>query len=477
MPPRQSRLLKRLLIALGAALVLAILALAIAWFLLPEYSKSELERSASNALGMQVTIGGGVKVRLFPSVGVTLEDVRIRNHGAEWLAAQETRIGIEWVPLLHRQIKIARVGLMHVTLTLEQGRDGKFNFEGSSASTSMLPPFDSDDVSLADVTVLYTDRQNGNQWRAGPCDVQASRLTMLDMPATDLMKGLVVTAKLSCRQIQTRKLLMTDVKFALEGKQSLFEFKDITMQAYQGHGSGEVLANFSGRVPTYRVHYLLSRFRIAEFWKTLSEQKIGDGLMDFSTDLTVNGYTVREMTQSSVGTASLRGSDLTLAIGDLDRELSRYESTQNFDLIDVGAFLVAGPLGVAVTKGYDYARVLGSGGGSSEIPMLVSEWQIERGVALAKDVAMTTKKNRLALHGSLDFVGDRFQDVTVALVDEHGCARVKQNVRGPFAKPDVEKPNVLVSVTGPVRKLLMRAKHLVGGRCDVFYEGTLPPPK
>jgi AsmA protein len=182
------------------------------------------------------------------------------------------------------------------------------------------------------------------------------------------------------------------------------------------------------------------------------------------------------MTQTSTGTASLQGSNLTLAIGDLDHELSRYESTQKFNLIDIGAFLVAGPLGVAVTKGYDFSRVLGSAGGSSEIPTFISEWQIDRGVAQAKDVAMTTSKNRVAMHGALDFVGDQFQDVTVALVNEHGCVRVQQNVRGSFAKPDVEKPNVLVAVTGPVRKVFKKAKHLVGGRCQVFYAGSLPPP-
>lgn len=473
----RSKTLKRLLIALGGVLVLAILGLAVALFLLPQYSKSQLERAASDALGMQVTIGGGLKVRLFPSIGVTLQDVRIRSQGTEWVAAQEAKMGIDLMPLLRRQIRISWIRLTHVALTIEQARNGKFNFEGPSSAAGMLPAFDLADVSLADVTVLYTDRQNGNQWRAGPCDVQSSRLQMAAAQAAELMNGLVITAVVSCEQIQTRRLLMTDVKFALDAKQALFEFRDIKMRAYEGRGSGAVHADFSGRVPTYHLHYVLSSFHVEEFWKTLSEQKIGEGVMDFSTDLTLGGYTVREMTQSSVGTASLRGGNLTLAIGDLDRELSRYESTQNFDLIDVGAFLLAGPLGVAVTKGYDYARVFGSGGGSSEIPTFISEWQIERGVARATDVAMTTKENRLALHGSLDFVADRFQDVTVALVDEHGCVRVQQNVRGPFAKPDVEKPNVLVSVTGPVRKLLKQAKHLVGGRCDVFYAGALPPPK
>jgi hypothetical protein len=35
----------------------------------------------------------------------------------------------------------------------------------------------------------------------------------------------------------------------------------------------------------------------------------------------------------------------------------------------------------------------------------------------------------------------------------------------------------LVSTTGPVRTLFKQAKHLLGGHCKVFYEGSLPPPQ
>ena len=316
--------------------------------------------------------------------------------------------------------------LTHVTLAVEQGRDGKFNFEVPSSAGSSRPEVDPMDVSLADVALVYTDRQNGNEWRAESCDMQSGRLQISAAKTADLINSLAITGAASCKQIQTRKLALSDVTFKLDAKQGLFEFKDITMRAYDGRGSGDVHANFTGHVPSYRVHYVLASFRIEAFWKNFSQKKIGAGLMNFSTDLTLSGYTVRELTASSVGEASLRGSHLTLATGDLDGELSRYESTQEFSLIDVGAFLVAGPLGVAVTKGYDFARVLGGTGGSSEIPSLTSEWHIEHGVALAKDVAMTTTKNRIALKGALDFVNDHFQDVTVALVDKQGCVRVSR---------------------------------------------------
>ncbi|MHB8910625.1 MAG: hypothetical protein ACYDAA_17265 [Syntrophales bacterium] len=91
---------------------------------------------------------------------------------------------------------------------------------------------------------------------------------------------------------------------------------------------------------------------------------------------------------------------------------------------------------------------------------------------------MATKLNRIALRGKINLVDERFDDVTMALIDARGCARVKQKIHGPLQKPVVEKPNVLVSFAGPALNLLKQARDLVtGGTCEPFYTGSVPAPK
>ena len=91
---------------------------------------------------------------------------------------------------------------------------------------------------------------------------------------------------------------------------------------------------------------------------------------------------------------------------------------------------------------------------------------------------MATKQNRIALQGGLDLVGNRFDGVTVALIDEKGCAIVRQQIRGTFQNPVVEKPNVLESLAGPALRLLKKGNELLGGgRCEVFYAGSVTAPK
>ena len=177
---------------------------------------------------------------------------------------------------------------------------------------------------------------------------------------------------------------------------------------------------------------------------------------------------------------SLSGMSLILVGADLDKEIWNYKSSQNFNLIDMCAFLFAGPMGLAASKGYELARLGQQNGGSTQIRTMVSKWKVEKGVAYAKDVAMATRENRLALQGGLDFVNDEYDDAIVALIDSSGCAKVRQKIRGPFSKPVVEKLGVLASLAGPLRELLSKARALFPGtreRCEVFYSGSVAPPK
>jgi AsmA protein len=214
---------------------------------------------------------------------------------------------------------------------------------------------------------------------------------------------------------------------------------------------------------------------VDDLFQSLVPGKVGEGVLDFTADLSMRGRSAIELTRTAQGEASLRGKNLEIAIGNLDEKLSHYESSQNFNLVDVGAFFIVGPLGTVATKGYNFASIFQGAAGKTEIRVLVSHWKVVNGVAQAQDVAMATKENRVAMKGALDFVNRDFNDVTVAILDHRGCARVEQKVRGSFSKPEVAKPNVFASMTGPITSLIRKATKLMGAKCEVFYDGAVQP--
>ena len=68
--------------------------------------------------------------------------------------------------------------------------------------------------------------------------------------------------------------------------------------------------------------------------------------------------------------------------------------------------------------------------------------------------------------------------MTVVLIDAKGCIRAQQHIHGDFKKPVLEKPSTLKSLAGPVARLLKKLGSLFpGGECDVFYAGSVAPPK
>jgi hypothetical protein len=63
------------------------------------------------------------------------------------------------------------------------------------------------------------------------------------------------------------------------------------------------------------------------------------------------------------------------------------------------------------------------------------------------------------------------------VVDGKGCATTRQKISGSFLKPEVENVNVFKTVAGPVLRMFTQAKKLLGEKCEVFYAGSVLPPK
>jgi uncharacterized protein involved in outer membrane biogenesis len=470
----------KIILLIGGGLVglLVLVAAGVHFFVDVNAYKPRLEIAASEALGMEVKIGGSLGVDLFPGFHLTLGDVHLRNRGADLASAKAVSLKIALIPLLHQEVRIEKIRLKSPTIFLEKGADGNLNIGVPGQPGESFPALNLGTVSFTDGTLRYTDDKSGSGFEVGHCDLAMRQFRLVPGKSTELLKLISFTAQLACADIHGKDIAVSGLKVSVAARGGVFDLKPVTMHVFGAQGSGNIRADFSGAFPHYHANYSLPQFRIEELIKTLSPDKVAEGLMNFSANLTMQGRTADEMKRTADGTFLLRGENLTLDGRDLDRELSRFASSQNFSLVDVGAFFLAGPVGVVVTKGRDFARVLQGSGGTSTIRMFVSDWKVEHGVAQAQDAAMATNENRLAFKGKLDFVNERFIGVTMALVDAKGCAMVQQKISGAFLKPLVEQPNVLKSLAGPALKVFRKARDIFpGGECEVFYAGSVAAPK
>lgn len=467
--------LKRVILVVAALLLLASMALRL--FLDAGAYRAGLEAAAGEALGMEVAIEGRLEISLFPGLHVTLGDVHVRRGGTDLASVGEVGLGVPLLSLLQRELRIETIGLKRTGIFIERGRDGRFNFENTEAAKGGLPALQLARLKLSDGTVSYRDRQSGEEMEAAACRLDVARLQLLAGSGSDFMKNLSLAAEIACAEVRIGRVAASDLKASLAGGEGVFELSPVTMRLFGASGSASAQADFSGDLPLYHIRYTLPRFRIEDLFRTLSPQKVAGGTMDFSADLSLQGKDVQGMKRKMEGRVVLAGENLTFHGGDLDQMLSRIESSRNFGLVDAGAFFLAGPFGLMVSKGYDFASIFHGAEGSSRIDRLVSDWKVRRGVAQAQDVAMATSRNRLALRGHLDFVRERFEGITVAQVDSRGCVMVQQKIDGAFGNPEVEKPNVLESLASPAIQLLKKGMDLLSaGECEVFYAGSVAPP-
>jgi AsmA protein len=467
----------RVLIAVAAILVLIALGALLGRSLLGANVQSRLEADASEALGMDVRIGGPVALRFFPKLHVTLKDVRITNHGAQVAAAEEAQLGIELRSLWGKDLKLREVRFQGAKITIKRDKSGHLNIDRAPKPDTSSPAADIASVSFAQSSFLFSDAQSGKDFAADNCSLELHDLQLAPGTSTGVMKTLSFAGDLACEQLRTKSLTASAVKAAVHGRDGIFKLDPITLKIFGGQGQGTVAADFTAPESLYRIHSTVAKLQIADFSKSALPEKLGQGTLEFAANLTMRGTVKNGVIRTASGDAALHGDNLVLDIGDLDKEFSRYESTQNFNLLDVGAFFLAGPIGLAVTKGYDYARILKKSAGRTTIRTLASTWRVEHGVAEAQDVALATAENRVALKGGLNFVSDSYEDVTIALIGPKGCVRVEQKIHGAFRDPQVDKPNVVTAVAGPARKLINKGRSLLGAKCSVFYSGVVASPK
>ena len=464
-------------VALAVVAGLALLAAALRYGLDAGVFKERLEAEASRALGMELRIGGPLSFTVRPGLALTLGDVHIRNRGVEVAMAKQATLGVEALPLLSGAVRITSLALSEPRLTIERALDGRFNIEAADMAKAVLPALSWPRVSVSGASLTYADKRWENPIDAVDCRIDMQDLRASSASLAKWVNDASFTADVACGEFRHGAVKVSDLKFKADAKHGVLEFKALTARAFDAPGTGQFVADFSGAQPSLRLDCTFKQLPIEALFKALSLPPAATGRVDFVASLSTQGRNGPELRQALAGRVTLRGRQLTLNGRNLDETLSRFESSQRFSLVDAGAFFIVGPLGLVLTKGYDFANIYRGTGGTSAIQTLVSDWKLEHGVARAQDVAMATAKYRIALHGGLDVVHERFDDMSLALVDAQGCAAVQQRISGTFQKPVVEEPNLLRSLAGPALSLLRKARDLLPGTaCSVFYAGSVPAP-
>ena len=473
---------KKVLFITTGVITLVVLAGILALLLNIKAFKPQVEAAASAALGMDVRIKGRMGIAFFPGFGLSLKNVSLRNRGLDAVTIEQMRIGLKLFPLARFQIKITEVGLVKPVFSIVRFKNGMFNLE-KPGPTSWEKLAAVKNMAISQGSLVYTDETSGEKIEVGGLDLSIRNLDSGGTDSSQFFKNIAFTVDARCKTLKIYNFTLTNLVMRAAGEKGIFDINPVSMDIFGGTGNGSVHVDVTGPSPHYRVICRLNRARIEDLLHLYSLKKIPpktiEGPINFSADLTAMGKSADELKRSLNGDLSLNGENLMLYSIDIDALIMKYERSQNFNLVDVGAFLLAGPIGPVLTKSYNFARLYEeSQGGKGIVRKLVSVWKVKNGIAEARDVALASKKQRIAMKGGLNFINEQFVDVTVAVLDKRGCAVYSEKVHGPFREPQIEKESIFKSIAGSVLNPLKDAwKFIQGKECTVFYSGSVAQPE
>ena len=456
-----------------------------AWFDINSW-KSNIEKAASRATGIEVTIKGKIGVTRWLPPSVVINDLQFRVRGDAIVNVEAVRLSsLELVPLLRGRLRVSACELAGLVITVVKDADGRFNFESASETAAAdtgagpaVPALVAARLSVRRGTYTYADRATGE--RADVEGIEADVRDFAVSPAgKEILRAFSFAGSVECETVRRRAFTMTKLKSPITAEKGRFALDAATMELFGDKGAGTFVAYVSLSAPRYEITVKVPRCRAELFLEGLGKKKLLGGDAALELHLLATGRNERELKRSLSGDVSLRGDGLVSYDMDVDQLVAKVEKTRRFSLIDVGAFFIAGPLGTVATKGYDFARVYQqSQAGHGTLDRLVATWKIKDGIAEAADCALATKRNRVAFVGKIDLLQESYQGAVVTVLDDKGCSRFSQRLSGPIAKPTLLTMSTFQKLAGPIVGLFQRARRSLApnAECEVVYHGSVKQP-
>ncbi len=282
--------------------------------------------------------------------------------------------------------------------------------------------------------------------------MEINKASFLKIPTMDLMLDL------SCA-----KENQLNIGFSISGHKAKNE-------------NGNLFLNFGKEDNEYTLGYTIQDLSVEPLLKRYIDKKWMTGNLDLDLQLITKGPTWSKVKDNLSGTIKITGDSLLLYGLDVDAMLKKYEKSQKFNLVDLGAFMVAGPVGPVLTKGSDFAQLMTINLDTAQRTSIQSfhgHLKLNDGQLSSEDVAFATTQNRIAFDGKVDLKHDTIPGITIAVVDKNGCSLMDQRVYGKTSKLKAGKLNVTKTLLGPVINF---ANAVVGNDCKPVYTGKVKHP-
>jgi AsmA protein len=131
-------------IVVGLVVLVIALLLIVPQFIDIQKYKPEIEKQASQATGRPFTIGGDLRLSLFPWAVIGLSDLHLGNPAGyrekDMLYVKSFDVEVKLLPLISKDVQVKRFVVDGLKLDLEKNKEGRGNWEGIGKTAGQAPP-------------------------------------------------------------------------------------------------------------------------------------------------------------------------------------------------------------------------------------------------------------------------------------------------------------------------------------------------
>lgn len=461
--------------------------------------KPQIEQAVKENSGYELKINGNISTSLSP-IGISISDILVKNPQAsanqDFLKLDRVSVAVEVKPLFNKEVKVKYVTLSNLAVDITKFKNGKFNFEvahpqqkangtGQEVKTkeeAKLPMINIKEVRLKNANVNFDDLQNKTKVKINNINVAVDNIGY-DSSKKGL-NALSFEAVVKIKNIVFNQFKIKDILLSMNLKDNIAIIDDVKLNMYDSLASAKGRLDLNKKVPFLNIEADVPAFNLTAFSKEYIKKDLLSGTVKVHKKFDLSLGDVKTIEKTLNGVAVIDGQNVGIKGIDLDKILSQYDKSQNISMTDLGASLVAGPLGFLLSKSSDMSGIYsGANSGTTLLKHLHIETNISKGIANLSDVAMATGKSRVAIKGKLDLIGEKFLGVQIGIMDAQNCAKFSQIIEGTFTKPSIKVDesmintavNMATSLFGKLTGTVLPANKNTK-KCTVFYNGVVKQP-
>jgi len=446
--------------------------------------KPQLEKALTENIGLQTKIDGSISLKVLPGLSFIAKKVRVISNETYVLRVAKTEISVEVVPLFSGEVNVNALHFTEPQVFVIRNEAGIYNYEELYAQVNRKPASKVDklEINLEELTItngniLYVDKGTGDTLHAQGIDVRSNDVGFTGTLDNIKVNQLQFNGLLNIEKFTINKFSVDSLSFAVNGRGGKLKVTDKRKKVYDGTVSGSALFDFNTTPVSVNISHKAENMDSQLLLRSIESDEYLEGRINYKLTLEFKSLDWHNAMLTAQGSINVSGENIVFYGINLDKVLKDFNSTNEFNVINFTAIILAGPYGSVFANGLDFSNLLSNYDGErTEINKLVANWKIKDGKAIAEDVAFKTEKYRIAVDGKLDMVIKSYQDLTIAMVNKSGCAAFSQTISGKFNEPITKSWMLQGIVFGSTEDIWKILNVPSNKKCTPFYTGSITHP-